>query len=995
MSLLAIVMIKIDPLRWLKQRRTGVTAPATPQHDSFADIVHEIALTNRLAMLDDLSAPDRDAVAIRLAVQVDDPQTLLRFLWRRATVSPEYLLTLVRCLKVVDDAGALWVLRIATALAEGRAGDLTAAPILQALLDCLPMLDAALDQVVRRKRSPVRVLHRLFRALMPELAVPRLMRLAFDEATPAALAWAAADWLVERLAGAAMRIAPPTTPAAYSRWIYVDALRGAVGIQAQGATTLTSFAACGAGAARCERLGRVLLANAALSPEMRLAAVDLLLQQESPPWALIAEACSDENEAVRRGVLARIGASSAREAIATLVRLTLRSDMPVDVRLMAVMRLSAETQWDVAPVLQRCALDVTLPLAGRLRAAAALGRRSTNLPRLLALIHDRQACVEVRAAAARTAAFPAAIPHLIRITLDPSTPPSVVTAICEALATPACRAAAQHMRPALIRLLAIARADVSLTLALIRALSAPGNDDAMSALASLAGMGAMTRLQSAVPPDLRDLPVETCLERALLPPPMMTRLLHALATAPTVAEQPTTLAQFLAHEADLVRCAAIEALTRCGGARAREAILIAVRHAASPAVAATLTDAINALGSLHDMLEVVVDPDLDPTVRWYVADRLAQRAEGPASMRNAWMRSDLDAFGRELIIDALARHDAEASASFLVRLANESAITPALRERALAALEGVVDASLEGALARLINDTHLAPELRGRAAASLPVSLSPATRVMLHNLVRTDPPLATPLIVGILRALGRARDAAALPILLRYSLDADPEVAQAAIEALAASGDATISPALVRVALSPQAGAVVKLIAIEALLRLGEPDAARLLRPYLRHRSVIVQMRAFHLLADAGQIGNEAERVVRDRLCPAPLRLCALEHLPRHASAEALLAVLLSDSGEDPGVRAAAAARLPAHDHVMTLAEVALDTTAPRIVRTVCIAGLSAIDETDALLALTALADRENDPVAREQARSELWSRALQPLNDRIPLSSDSATVER
>ncbi len=973
-------MLTIDPLRWLKRRRTPPAAPAASRDDAFSSIVREIVLTDRLAILDDLSAPDRTAVAVRLAVRVDDPRTLLQFLWRRAAVAPEYLRTLVGCLKVIDDAGALWVIRATTALAEGRAGDLTAGPVMQALLDCLPMLDAALDQVVQRKRSPIRVLRRLFAALTPELAQPRLMRLAFDEAAPVALAWAAADWLVECLPDTAALIDPPTTPAAHSRWLYVDALSGAAGIQPQDASTLASCSA--AGAARCERLGRTLLENGRLAPEIRLAAVDLLMRQETPPWAAITVACADENEAVRRGTLARIGSSSAREAVVTLVRLALRSDMPADVRLMAVLRLSIETQWDVAPVLQRCALDVSLPLAGRLRAAAALGRRQTNLPRLLALMHDPQAHIEVRAAAARAAAFPTAAPHLFRMLLNPSTPSSVLIAVCDALATPTCRAVLPGIRPALIRLLDAARPDVALTLAIIRVLGIAGGDAAIAALAPLAGMGAIARLQSAVPPDMLDVPIETCLERALLPAPMLTRLPVVLATAPTAAEQPTTLAQFLAHEADLVRCAAIEALSMSDSSRARETILVALRHTPSSTVAAALAEALDMLGSLRDMLQVVVDPDLDPTLRWHVADRLAQRVDGPALIREAWGRSDLDVFGCELLIDALARHDAETSAPFFMRLANDPGVSPLSRERALAALEERADESLESPLMRLVNDEHLDPVLRGRAAASLPASLSPATRDALRDLVRTDSPPA-PLLIGVLRALGRARDAAALPILMRYSLDQRSAIAQTAIDALAASGDGAISPMLVRVALSPQTDAAVKLVAIEALLRLGEPDAVRLLRPYVRNHSVVFQMRAFRLLADAGQTGNEAERLACDRLCPTPLRLCALEYLPRSPSAGALLANLLRDAREDATVRVAAAARLHTREHGATLAEVALDATAPLIVRCTCIAGLGASGEIDALLTLTNLTEHDHDPVVRERARIELRSLAMQPLNDR------------
>lgn len=977
-------MIMIDPLRWLKRRR--VTPVAPHHHDALVGIARDIGLTGRWEMLDDLPARDRDAVAVRLAVQVDDPLPLFRWLWRRATIDPDHLLTLARCLRAVNDGGMLWPVRVGTALAEGCAGDIATGPVLQALLDCLPALDAALDRIAQRKRSPVRVLRRLFYALPLDVATPRLSRLAFDEATSAPLAWTAADWLVERLSATDPLDDPPATPASRLRWIYVESLRGGAGLQTLAVSEVcTSLAAFtdSAGAVRCERLGCALLTNTALAPAIRLAALDLVVQRESPPWTQIAAVCTDEDEAVRRGALARIGACSGREAIATLVRLALNVGAPGDVRFEAVMRLSVEARWDVAPVLQRCAIDGSLPLAAQLRAAAALARRSVNLPRVLAIIRDPQVRAEVRAAAARAAAFPAMAPHFFRLMLDSATPPPVLIGMCQALATPACRTAAQRGRLILIRLLNTARADVSLMLTIIRTLGAIGGDEAVSALAPLAGRSAIERLQSVVPPDALDLPVGVCLEQALIPPPMIVRLRCALAGAPTIAEQPTTLAQFLANEANLVRCAAIEALTVCGSHRAREAILIALRHPAAPAVAAALAAALDTSGSSHDLLKVFADAGIDPTIRWHIVDRLAQHADGPALLRDAWTQRDIDAYGRELIIDTLARYDAGASASFLVRLASDADLSPVLRERALAALEGVTDAAFEEALVQLIGDGHLDPELRGKAAASLPVSLTPATRAMLRDLVRTDPP-STPLLIGVLRALGRCRDAAALPIFLRYILDEHTEVAQGAIEALAACGDSSITPALVRVALSPQAGAATKLNAIEALVRLGDQDAVRLLRPYLSHRSIILQMRAFRLLAETAQISGEAERLARDRLCPAPLRLAALNHLSAGSSSESLLAALVGDPGEDPTIRAAAASRLDAHEHVSTLVRVALDATAPMIVRSGCIASLGVCNATDAWLALSTLASRADEPAMRELALHKLDHLTVQPLSDRV-----------
>ncbi|MGQ9549991.1 MAG: PBS lyase [Roseiflexus sp.] len=974
-------MISIDPLRWLKHRRPSTVAPL---HDDVSgDIARDIAATGRWELLDDLPASDRDAVIVRLTTQIDDPLPLFRLLWRGATAAPDYLLILARCLRVVNDAGLLCPIQVVTALGEGRAGDSATGPVLQALLDCLPALDVALDRIAQRRRSPVRLLRRLFRALPTDLAVPRLSRLAFDEATQAKLAWTAADWLVERLTATELLDDPPATPASRLRWIYVEALRGGAMLRKLEISEIhslpASFAGSAAGIARCERLGCALLSNTAIAPTIRLAALDLLLQQEAPPWTQIATACVDEDETVRRGALARIGVCSLREAIATLVRLALNVGAPGDVRFEAVLRLSVEARWDVAPVLQRCAIDGSLPLAARLRAAAALGRRSVNLPRVLEIIRDPQVCDEVRAAAARAAAFPSAVPHLLRLMLDSATPPSVLIGICNALATPACRAAAQGGCVIPVHLLNTACADVSLTLAIIRTLGTIGGDAAVSALAPLAGIHAMARLQRVVAPHVLDLPVEVCLEQTLIPLPMITRLRCALVCAPTPAERPTTLAQFLANEANLVRCAAIEALTACGGDRAREAILSVLRHPAAPMVAAALAASLDAFGDSHDMLETFADAGIDPTIRWHVVHRLAQRADGAALLRDAWTRRDLDLYGRELIVNALAYYDAGASAPFLVQLAGDTALPSVLRERALAALEGVTDASLEGALVQLIDDTHLDPELRGKAAAGLPVSLTFTTRAMLRDLVRTDPP-PTPLLIGVLRALGRSRDVAALPIFLRYTLDAHAEVAQAAIEALVACGDSSITPVLVRIALSPQVDAATKLHAIEALLRLGDRDAVRLLRPYLLHRSIILQMRALHVLAKTEQIGSEAERLVRDRLCPVPLRLTALNYLTTESSSESLLATLVGDPEEDPTIRAAAASRLRAHGHASTPVRVALDATAPPTVRSACIAGLHACNTTDAWLALSTLAGCEEEPAIRELALRELDHLTVIPL---------------
>jgi len=63
---------------------------------------------------------------------------------------------------------------------------------------------------------------------------------------------------------------------------------------------------------------------------------------------------------------------------------------------------------------------------------------------------------------------------------------------------------------------------------------------------------------------------------------------------------------------------------------------------------------------------------------------------------------------------------------------------------------------------------------------------------------------------------------------------------------------------------------------------------------------------------------------------------------------------------------------------------VALDATAPMIVRSACIASLGACNATDAWLALSTLASCEEEPAIRELALHELEHLTVEPLSDRV-----------
>lgn len=978
-------MIGIDLFRRLRRRHMPGTVPdavAAPPGDAGATtrLAREIATTGRYTMLATLAPPDRAAVALHLAAWLEDPSPLFTMLWRHATDSPHNVLTLAACLRAGARGSVLWPVRVVTALAEGGSGPAESDGVLQALLDCLPSLDGALDDLVRCGKAPRRLLGRLFDALPTELALPRLGRLAFDEATPAILAWDAADRLATLNAGIAVDL--PATAGAAARWVYVDALHGAPGLRSlletDALTCLRFFSTSTAGVRRCERAARALVTNAACGPALRLDALGILAQLDADAsWNAIAAACLDEVSSLRRGAVALLTASAARDAIAALVRLALRRDAPADVRLESVLRLSVETTWDVAPVLQCCAGDGTLPLGARLRAAAALGRRASDYPRLLALLRDPQIHPEVRAAAARVVTVPAAIPDLVRLLLDTTTPAPVVTAACEALTAPACRPYAAVARRAMVRLLAVTRADVELTLAVIVALGRIGGEEAIGALGPLAGDGAAARLRGIVPAGMLTQPASACLAKDVMPAPLAMRLARALAMAPTSAEQPTTLEQFLTMEIDQIRCAAAAALASCGGAPATAAIEAAIRAGAGAGVAAALVVALDTSANDDTLLRLFLDSGLDAAIRWQVLERLLARRNGPALVRSALAQPGLDAYAQELAIEALGRCNDVVCAPLLIRLADDPASAPVLRERALAALGRLATPAAEITLARVAASTDRAPEERGLAAASLPAAISEATRSLLRDLVRDERPPA-PLIAGALRALGRARDVAARPLMLRFSADERPEVAQAAIEALASCGDVSISPALVRAALNPYADATLKLVAIEALLQIGDADAVRLLRPYLGHGSLLLRMRAASLLAEHGHLGMVAEQLARDRLCPLPLRLYALMHLAGQPQATPVCVALLGDAAEDPQLRAAAVAGLNPGSALLEVMAIARDPLAPVTLRAACIAHPGRQGGVDAWLELSALAEDETDPWVRALAMHELHA-LLQP----------------
>jgi HEAT repeat protein len=100
---------------------------------------------------------------------------------------------------------------------------------------------------------------------------------------------------------------------------------------------------------------------------------------------------------------------------------------------------------------------------------------------------------------------------------------------------------------------------------------------------------------------------------------MAVQLVSALSSVPTHADQPTTLAEFMAHEADHIRSAAAAALARIGGEHARTALQKALTEGATGNATGDVLRALARLdpsGNAAILSNVIASSDIDVKTRW-------------------------------------------------------------------------------------------------------------------------------------------------------------------------------------------------------------------------------------------------------------------------------------------------------------------------------------------------------------------------------------------
>lgn len=1018
----------------LERSPTGKPYFCQPQMRRYL-AARQFAADTRFDLIVTREPAERAEIVLLMCGMLSDPAPLYAALWSMPAPVQERILLLGECLREHAPRGSLWALRIGYALAglARQQGTPHAARANALLLACQETFEQALVKAASMNQPPRRLIRAVLGVLPHERTRPVLEQLCYAASTAEAFGWELVDLLLEQSdAGRASAGMPllassqdlahqPTDLRALVRWQYVHMIHDAASRRFlythDSSRALHSLGAV-AGASRRTLAAGAVLADSGLPVPIRLEALKLL-RAVGTAAALdrIEQASTDESPAVRAAALAVLAGRDRERAEGALARVVFDSTIQWETRLDAIEHLGAQYSAGAGQLIERCATDRSLPLYARIQVIRLLGRRSECIPFLGRVAMKDGEPIAVRTAALRqlirlstrgAMILPAGrrgkLTHtkkqisarpglrrarrlgaerhslsvaLARIVEDRATPSGLAIVACEGLGILGGAASCD----VLLRVLERSAGDIALTLAAIQGLAQLRSLAAIPALSNLLGSGALSRLQSVVPPGLVRMVTARSLEAQALPAAMEQRLTAVIAECLTPADLPTTLSEFLVNEADRIRTAAARALVAIGGEPARSALLAALLAGGTGNATVALIDAlarIKAQGDVEALRFLLNDTGVSQHTRWLVAQRLLHHPDGEEIMRHGLMNTELDGFTRGVLAEGLGRRRVRAVLPLLSVLARDQSGDTYLRTQAIIGLGLIDDQASEAVLLDIADDPGEDGALRGLAAEHLPSLLSSEGRRTLRGLLRGER-LVSALVVGVLRTLGRIQDHEALPLMLRHCLDEQGTVVQAAIAALAAIGDPAVTPALVRISQSPTVDRMIRLQAIGALLRIGDQDYSVLLRTYLSSNTLPLQLQALEYLISVGTPLDQLAEMLANRSWPQPYRLRLLDAIGSDPLAAPVLLSILYDDAESIQLRGRAAAilgRTHCDGAKPALIEHAANRTLDVPVRLRCVEALSAIGGAEAWQALSLLAEApEDDPALRERASMLLGMR--------------------
>lgn len=906
---------------------------------------------------------ERVAVAPLTAGLLGTPAPVLAALWPGDALAGASLAASVACLLEMPDQATVWGLRLVEHLARPEANAEEQAA-LATLAPALPRILAAAHEVERASL----VLRAADAALPPTAG--RWLPLVDHPGAPVALRWAAADLLARQELDRELVAAVPEASDPLA--LRVRAFLAATAVE--GGTALLATPPL--------RAGVVDLLDDPSAGERRLAVARAILADGDLPDDLRALALIGDRAVLEQAlgspvtVLRRAGLAALREedpevAVAMLARALHHPEATAVTRSEALDTLAALDHPGVTAMLIRALLDAQLGLATRLRALrllASRGRAATCV--LRQVVEAGRLPVALRAAAAAHLGRledGRALP-LLRNLLESDAPPLLRRSAAEALGALGQRLEqADQVAAALITGLRRAGVDATLVGAIARGLGRSGANAALPPLRSLLGPALADVLRAAWERRVPELASRPARDWPALALPAETRvvLMDALAEGETLADQPSSLAECCARQAERIAEAAALALADLAHARPdlQTAVRAALRQTVTtdtrPAVVRAALDSLAACSDPGEELEALLD-DATVTlpVKWLALERLGRLASTREAL--TCRLNSGDPFLRAAMVTLLAAQGHEAALPAIRRLARDAVGDPHLRRAAIVALGRFPAAEVSATLVALAADASVSTDIRTLAAATLPATLSTDERAALYRALR-GAQQPEDLEVALARALARAGERDALPILLRLARSEAGAAAIASLEALAEAGDDSIEPVLVAVSQSHLATPAVRLAAIAALLRLCGPSHLTLLREYLSSGSSPLRMRAYAVLAATCPDDPRLGEPLSDPTAPLALRLQALERLAARDPAAPALEAALTRPDEEPQLRLAAAGALARgastapEAFAAVLADEPDQPPPPPLLRRRCIEALAVLAQENAAAAPAAL----------------------------------------
>ncbi len=969
----------------------------------------QIAASGNLATLLQLHNNERTDVARLLAELLPNPAPLFATLWQDVKASPAQLLVLSDCLRVRPDVDPQWSLRTLHALV-----DQANKPRYRARLDMLiPTLPAILEHSTQQS-DDVRDqdIAALLQRIAPMIGATSLIAIGEKPALPSRLRWAAAASLASLPEPDRPNTLPqssqstPPDPLAQTLRIYIAALAGSTSCQRLADVDpawCDVLLSPQVSQKRRSEVAAALLNDAAVPLADRIRALRLLPSNPSDDLLQLLMRISVEAEPTLRNAATHIlRQHDPRQSLHFLSRTLLESAEDWAVQRFALEQVGAYKHGESSALLARCTIAPNIPLVGRIHAVELLAARPNVGPLLLRrIVRAERTHPAVRAAAARRLGqMPDAGKEAIAVLIQTATGDAstlVRQAAIQALGTIGSRG--EGVAEALTTLhaaLSSAAGNSEIIAAAAQALGRIGADESVPALRALLSTDTTAYLRSIWlerNPQLASQPASQWSD-VDLSDEHRTALMTLLSDGQTPADAPSTLDELVVYEANLVRIAAAETLAdianhadnadHTGQHPAYNALLHTIRAEFPPKIIHHLLECLkrassdNGLSAVENLLS---DSGLDPILRWQVIERLGQNPNAASFLLHYLERYPDDPFISSKLVHALGRQHTTQALPILRQLATRPDGNPHLRTQAINALGQLESPEIQETLLDITATAYTPAALRGLAAEMLPKDLSSAACRTLRNLLggeRQPPELAA----GVLHALGRARDRAALPLMLRY-LHSDQTIdAIAALDAIADLGDASITPELVRVTQRNAVGPNVRLRAVGALLRIGGDEYIPLLRNYIDHAMLPMRMQALDYLLEIRPHDPRPLVLAADRTVPLALRLRSLAALERRTEAREVIARIAADTSDEPQIRLQATALLSnmsGPSIVTTLVQCIRETDNPPLLRRCCVNTLAERTDKsnpDAIDAQNALSKIADDPA--QPAENRVWAaRAL------------------